>query len=968
MTTTGDDPSFVRAVSALVALVAVVIGVPVALTVVVGWPLPTVRPDPGAVLEALRHGGVARWTFVKVVACLVWVAWLPTTVAVMREVAARNRRLPGGGALQRAVASLVAAAGMVGGAVTSLRPAAALPLAETLDPVRFTTTTTVPTTDDAASPVVIGAAESPATVPYTVRPRDTLWGIAARVLGDGSRWEDLARLNEGRNVAPGVVFGPDVERLRPGWVLAVPAPTVEVAPGDTLWAIAERAYGDGTAWPRLWEANQGRRFGARVFTDPNLIHPGWHLVVPPAGPGPDEPEPPAAQAAPDTPPPAPAAVPTAPAPSTTVARALPCPAVPDPDVVAATGTAPTTAPTAATTAGATTGAAPAGTLPRPTSPLEPPTGSPLLAAVAPAGLGGLLVAGGAASLVARRRRRQARRAPAGHRLPRPDPDLHALRAAIAETGAVERLARLEVALRSLAARVGRTSAARATVVLVHDTGDIEVLLDGAPGDLPTGWRVGTGADRLVLPAGTTLRELASELDGVAPPCPALAHLGRADTGEVFVDLEAVGTLAVDGPGAPGVVRAVLAGLAVTPLAAALDIVVYGIEPWGLETGRVEAVAADALDARCSARSGPLLAALYASGAPSTFALRARHGEEAWAPIVAVATNDVPTGPGIAALCVGGPAPWRLAPVPGGRWRLTPVGIDLTPVALTHDGLADVAAVLRDADRPAEPVGALPVPDPDRRLPEPVTAIDGTPAGSGPVLRVLGGVELLDADGEVVEVERAKALELLVWLALHRHRPHRREARAALWSVEVADGTFHNVVSEARRALARAVPPPPGREWLPARPEPTFALDPAVTTDLDRFRALSRVGDAAGAVDLVRGRPFAGVTWSWLDAEAHQLDVTLEVVDVIAGLAASHLAAGRIEDAFVTSARGLALLPGHERLVELRLRAHAAAGNRVGLRRELEAYERVVTTDGCDPSPSLVALSATLARAVAGPGA
>lgn len=955
MTAPGDDPSFVRALSALVALVAVVIGVPIALVVAVGSPLPTVRPDPGTVLEALRHGGVARWTFVKVVACLVWAAWLPATVAVGRELVARNRRLPGGGALQRAAASLVAAAGMVGGAWTSLRPAAALPLAERLDPVRLTTT--VPTTDDAASPVVVGAAEPPATVPYTVGPRDTLWGIAAQVLGDGSRWEDLVRLNEGRVVAPGVVFGRDAERLRPGWVLAVPAPTVDVAPGDTLWAIAERAYGDGTAWPRLWEANQGRRFGARVFTDPNLIHPGWQLVVPPAeGParpaaGPDESSP---APVPDLPP-APAAAPTAPvgslpAPSTTVVRALPCPAVPDPDAAA-----PTIAATAAT--------APGAPLPGPSSPLDPPTGSPLLAAVAPAGLGGLLVAGGAASLVALRRRHQARRAPAGHRLPRPDPDLHPVRTAIAETGAVERLVRLEVALRSLAARVGRAGAARVTVVIAHDAGDIEVLLDGAPGDLPTAWRTGTGADRLVLPAAITLRELASELDGVAPPCPALAHLGRADAADVFVDLEAVGALAVDGPGAAGVVRGVLAGLAVTPLAAALDIAVSGIEPWGLETGRVEDVAPDVLAARCAARSGPLLAALYASGAPSTFALRARHGEEAWAPIVAVATSDVPTGPGIAALRVGGPAPWRLAPVPGGRWRLTPAGIDLTPVALTPDGLADVAAVLRDADRPAEAVLDLPVPDPDRRLPEPAVAR----AVSGPVLRVLGSIQLLDADGDAVEVERAKALELLVWLALHRHRPHRREARAALWSVEVADGTFHNVVSEARRALARAVPPPPGREWLPARPEPTFALDPAVTTDLDRFRSLVRAGDAAGAVELVRGRPFAGVTWSWLDAEAHQLDVTLEVVEVIAGLAATHLASGRIEEAFVTSARGLALLPGHERLVELRLRAHAAAGNRAGLRREIEAYERVVTSDGCDPSPSLVALSATLTRAVVGPG-
>ena len=67
-----------------------------------------------------------------------------------------------------------------------------------------------------------------------------------------------------------------------------PSPTtdqeVEVLPGDTLWGIAGRKYQDAEEWPRIWEANEGRREDdGRVFTDPSLIYPGWELEVPEGG-------------------------------------------------------------------------------------------------------------------------------------------------------------------------------------------------------------------------------------------------------------------------------------------------------------------------------------------------------------------------------------------------------------------------------------------------------------------------------------------------------------------------------------------------------------------------------------------------------------------------------------------------------------------------------------------------------------
>jgi nucleoid-associated protein YgaU len=52
-----------------------------------------------------------------------------------------------------------------------------------------------------------------------------------------------------------------------------PAPrTYTVVSGDTLFAIAERFYGDGNRYPEIAEASG--------VTNPDLIHPGQELVIP----------------------------------------------------------------------------------------------------------------------------------------------------------------------------------------------------------------------------------------------------------------------------------------------------------------------------------------------------------------------------------------------------------------------------------------------------------------------------------------------------------------------------------------------------------------------------------------------------------------------------------------------------------------------------------------------------------------
>ena len=48
-----------------------------------------------------------------------------------------------------------------------------------------------------------------------------------------------------------------------------------VVSGDSLSKIAKREYGDAKKWKQLFEANRD------IIKDPNLIHPGQKLKLPP---------------------------------------------------------------------------------------------------------------------------------------------------------------------------------------------------------------------------------------------------------------------------------------------------------------------------------------------------------------------------------------------------------------------------------------------------------------------------------------------------------------------------------------------------------------------------------------------------------------------------------------------------------------------------------------------------------------
>jgi hypothetical protein len=231
------------------------------------------------------------------------------------------------------------------------------------------------------------------------------------------------------------------------------------------------------------------------------------------------------------------------------------------------------------------------------------------------------------------------------------------------------------------------------------------------------------------------------------------------------------------------------------------------------------------------------------------------------------------------------------------------------------------------------------------------------------------VEVVDQAYHAAAFERSKALELVVWMSQHRDRSTRMGARTALWETSVRDTTFANVVSDARRSLARLLAPADGEEWIGRTLTDDLPLHEGVVTDADVLTDCVRRAAAAPpaeairllrpALGLVRDMPFAGTSYLWPDAEGTTSALILLVTGAATQLAGLYLSDGDVAGVFWATGQGLKVLPGHEELISLRMRAHGRQGDLAGVRHEWEAYERVLDadtwSDGAAPSPKLVAL-------------
>lgn len=914
----------------------------------------------------------------------------------------------------------------------------------------------------AGSPTV--AASADALADYVVRAGDSIYGIAERLAASDGRpviehADELLDLNLGREMPGGQRFD-NAAYIEVGWVLRMPdAPSSEgaavsapvrhdgahvVEQGESLWSIADDELGAPERWPEIFEANQGRTFGdGRSLTEPSLIRPGWDLAVPGA-----EAEPvadPAIVEQVDTP--------VADRTVADVQKADVSRPVDDdrlevgdrvggavaPGEVADTGSEHARV----VDAGAATPIASEEEAPvdarRPRNEWHAKAGAAAATPVvseAPGGSGtptapggrseirsdgsdddsstelltfgrAAMLSAGVLTLLAVRRRSRLRGARPRSRLPRPAASQTATERALRAIDPGERFARVDVGVRAAAMSLIECDQ-RVLAVLVAADGSLELFATG-PVDLPGPWE-GTD-DRWRLPGSSPIELLADEARRVGAPCPTLVQLGSdSDHRDVYVDLEAIGSLEIGGStaDADAIVAAIATTLAGSVLAEVTTLVGLGVADEAFLGHRHHVPVTDIGGAYAAVGDA---VGSTATMSRSTFELRARGtGGETWEPAVVLVGSSVGTVNAraqagtalVSAAPIHGPSS-RLAPE-ADSWMLRPCGIELTPIRLTPDDVGSIAdLVSADApalEQPSPPAEATASSNPfdqdhtiirfddavgdvlvgtvtgpqiepadestgDRAAP---VATDTTEPDWALLVRLLGPVEVVARSGDSVEFERSKTRELIAWLATHRERSTRVAARTALWELDVRDATFANVVSEARRSLARLVEPAPGHEWVGRTMTGALPLHEGVLTDADLVTHaldVARVQPPAQAiatlrpvVGLITGMPFEGTSYLWPDSEGITSSLVMLATTAASELAAHCLSVGDVAGVFDATGRGLRVLPGHEELIGLRMSAHARAGDHAGVRHEWECYERVVTADDWsdgEPSPKLVDL-------------
>ena len=822
-----------------------------------------------------------------------------------------------------------------------------------------------------------------------VKRGDSIWAIAERI-GDGRDIAAIARqivaANLGSIMNDGHRFSTPA-LIESGWMLNVPVDAMPVddtipdllvfrddyvvVAGDSYWRIAENHLGPLASAPEIavyTDVLMERNAPLFGYADRRLIRPGD--VVQLAMPEPTvvagfppvlaSPEVPAVDEVPAITDPVPPAVAGFPPPvvlsSSSVAIEL-APSLAPPSIAPDPSPADSIAPAVASFFESES------------------NGIPMQSGLPAA----LLLSGGAIVVLDARRRQQLRSARIGARLLPPTPQAMETELLLRSLNRAEQLARVDLALRSAAPGLVRQQA-RAMAIEIADDGEVRVYSDRPAPIVAPPWLFDVEAGAWRLPANVPLVDLADDARRVNQPCPALIHIGESAGGQLFVDLEAVGTLAIEAAPdvAASIVRCAAASLAVSPFAESSRIFTVGLEVdahLGNPTVESHRSLGEAVDA-VRATVGSIATAT--SGSASTFALRStEHGGEAWEPSLLLAVGaDDPAG--LASLTTlardGGCGVGVMIDRPlasagavlraaDGDFVLEPLGRHVTPVGLS---LAEVSAVDNLLDAAERPLPAEIIDTTSQ--PRLVVGAEFADRPQVLVVQVLGHVAVHTLDGQPVGFDRSKSQELVVWLSQHRHRPTRSSARTALWDVAVRDATFSNVVSDARRAMAKILPPPAGQEWLGRTMSDDLPLHDLVVSDVELLAervAGARGLDAASAiavlrpgVALIEGMPFAGTSYLWPDAEGITSALVLMATSASAELAGHYLSVGDIEGVFWATGRGLKVLAGHEELIALRMRAHALRGDLAGVRGEWDSYERAVHADSwaaAEPSPKLVHL-------------
>jgi len=304
-----------RTIAAITAIITLTVVVPIMLLRAVGNPLPAGIPTATELTRAIRIGDVQPSTWIKAASWIAWLMWGQFTLGTIAEVPAmwsgRRSRTIGGlragqWAARRLLGSVTLSATLLTHTATAGSASAAEPpLEEVL--IDFQQTEAgdleehvwVGDQADAPMPDAPPTGNGPSATDgrlLAVQRGDTLWGLAAIHLDDGERWPELRNANVGQRQPDGTTLEAGFTRIQPGWTLQLPQATTAteafeavvaegewtVEVGDHLWGISETVVAGGDEsvvdyWRQLIDANRDRLPDP---TNPDLIHPGTHLVLP----------------------------------------------------------------------------------------------------------------------------------------------------------------------------------------------------------------------------------------------------------------------------------------------------------------------------------------------------------------------------------------------------------------------------------------------------------------------------------------------------------------------------------------------------------------------------------------------------------------------------------------------------------------------------------------------------------------
>jgi hypothetical protein len=222
----------------------------------------------------------------------------------------------------------------------------------------------------------------------------------------------------------------------------------------------------------------------------------------------------------------------------------------------------------------------------------------------------------------------------------------------------------------------------------------------------------------------------------------------------------------------------------------------------------------------------------------------------------------------------------------------------------------------------------------------------SPETTGVQVRVLGPVEVI---GWAHRPDRSVVTELACYLALHPNRiiPG-DELRVALWpdaAREASAKSLRTYMSLLRKSL--------GSEHVPVGTGSGYCVGKGVSTDWLQFRDLTGAAATAGqlseALELVRGRPFAGVpstSFGWVFSELLVSEIEVRVIGAARRLAEELSANEDHPGASWAVRQGLLTVPTDFGLWELRL-AIAGRHSRDELARARRDAEAALGEDTVD---------------------